>query len=78
MISRFHVKAVPPPRPSLPAVERSPLLPILEGLRGRQVTLQVRDRLLSGRLISLDPLTLVGEQGGVTVTLLKEVAAVEY
>jgi hypothetical protein len=55
-----------------------PLLPLLEGLRGHTVTLQVNGWLVEGRLITTAPVTLVGPTGQVTVVDAWAIQSVQY
>lgn len=55
-----------------------PIRELLLSLRGQQVVLQVGPLRQEGRLLSVDPLILVGPQGRAIMIRLESVAAVEF
>ncbi|MGE5673482.1 MAG: hypothetical protein ACM3XM_06295 [Mycobacterium leprae] len=79
MIHRFAFRGVPavdPPRPQ-PTTE-DPILALLTSLRGRQVTLGVGQHLLTGKLVTADPVTLVGPNGEVTIVAPGQVISIQF
>ncbi|BAD39992.1 hypothetical protein [Symbiobacterium thermophilum] len=57
---------------------RDPIVELLAELRGRAVTLQVGQRLLTGRLILADPVVIVDGQGRATCARPEAVVAVTF
>lgn len=83
MIGRFHFRAPvhphappPPTAPHAPSLE--PLVEVLHGLRGREVTLLVNGQRLTGRLLLTEPVTLVGPHGEVTVVAPGAIQSVQF
>jgi len=57
---------------------RDPVSDLLADLRGREVTLQVGNRLLSGKLIMTDPVVLVDGEGRATFVRAAAIVAVTF
>lgn len=84
---RSGVKGLGPPGQVSPAGEElaadpqalsDPLLSLLSSLRGRQITLQVGERLVTGKLVTTDPLILVGPAGEATMVVPGVVKSVQF
>jgi hypothetical protein len=77
MVSHFHrqvtvtARQAPPPAPD-------PLLALLVSLRTRRVSVLIGDRWLAGRLLTVDPLVLVGEDGQAVVPAPGEIQSVQF
>jgi len=61
------------PRPT-----RDPIRDLLRSLRGRQVTLQVGERLVTGKLITTDPIIIVGPVGEATMVAPGVLKSVQF
>jgi len=65
-----------------PAAGRSnpqdPIRELLQSLRGREVVLQVGDRLVVGKLITHDPVLLVDQEGRSTLVRFEAIQAVTF
>jgi len=68
----------PAVRPRGRRVRGDPLGPLLASLRGRRVTLLVGGRLLTGKLVLADPVTLVDGAGRATVVRRSAIQAVRF
>lgn len=55
-----------------------PLSDLLTRLRGQQITVFEGGRFVAGRLLSLDPVTLVGPAGEAVVLLPEQIQSVEF
>jgi hypothetical protein len=55
-----------------------PLDRVLEALQGREVTLVTDGRLVSGRLLSANPVTLVGPEGEAAMLAPEQIKSVEF
>jgi hypothetical protein len=64
------------PLPCPPAP--SSLMPLLEELRGHEVTLQVGGAFLSGKLVCLKPLILVGRDGSAIAVAPERIESVQF
>lgn len=77
-----RVAGPPAPGKALPQrvawSRQQPLLSVLLGLRGRQLTLLAGGRELSGKLVTAEPLVLVDGQGEATLVELEQVDSVAY
>lgn len=78
------LKVAPPgPAPADPGVQRpgpaqDPIRELLRSLRGREVLLQVGDRLIAGKLVTCDPVLLVDGEGRSTLVRLEAIQAVTF
>ncbi len=63
---------------SAPGGGADPIAALLADLRGRPVTIQVGDRLLTGRLLLADPAVLVDGSGRATFVRPEAVVAVTF
>lgn len=88
MAHSFWVQGLPLLPPRTPGVDRvtpvgqgagmSDIRQLLRRLRGREVTLQVGELLRTGRLITVDPVILVGAAGIATMVRYDAILAVDY
>jgi len=61
-----------------PPYGSDPLADLLRSLRGHQVTLQVGERLVTGKLITADPIIIVGPAGEATMVAPDAVKSVQF
>jgi len=67
-----------PGEPERPAARCDPVAALLHDLRGREVTLQVGGRLVTGRLITVSPVIVVDAEGRSTLVRTEAIAAVTF
>lgn len=82
MVHRFRFSGLPcpaaPPAAALAEPRPDPISALLRDLRGREVALQLGGTRLVGRLVTLDPVIIVGPTGRATLVRSEAIMAVEF